>query len=109
MAQYERALIRQRTAAAMRVKAARGEHTGGHAPFGWRVGPDGVRLERDEEEQRTIARARELRAAGLTLRAISAALASEGRLSRASTPFAPLAVSRMIDGELEAPSAAAAE
>jgi DNA invertase Pin-like site-specific DNA recombinase len=97
MAAYERALIRQRTAAALRVMAARGEHTGGEPPFGWRVGEDGVRLERDDDEQSTRARASELRASGLSLRAVAAALAAEGRLSRAGTPFAPLAVSRMIE------------
>jgi len=37
-AAYERALIRARTKAALAAKAARGERTSLHAPYGWRVG-----------------------------------------------------------------------
>jgi DNA invertase Pin-like site-specific DNA recombinase len=86
-AEYERALIRARTKAALAAKSAKGELTG-CAPYGARVGADGVHLEVCPEEQATIARGRELGASGLSLRAIAAALNAEGHRNRAGKPFA---------------------
>jgi DNA invertase Pin-like site-specific DNA recombinase len=60
-AAYERELIRARTRAALGVKRARGERIGG-VPYGFELALDGVHLVAVEAEQRTIARARELRA-----------------------------------------------
>ena len=74
-AQYERGLIRARTKAALGVKRARGE-VYNHAPYGWRA--EGGRLVPCDPEQRIIARVTELRAAGLSVRAIAAGLAMEG-------------------------------
>jgi DNA invertase Pin-like site-specific DNA recombinase len=95
-AQYERALIRARTRGALAAKRAKGEKTGGAAPFGFAVADDGVHLVAVEDEQRTIARAREL-ADGRSLRAIAAALTAEGRLSRTGKPFAAMQVARMLE------------
>ena len=78
-AEYERALIAARTRAALAVKRARGEATS-HAPFGYRA-VDG-RLVADEGEQAVIARIREARSRGLTVRAIAAELAAAGVVSR---------------------------
>ncbi len=75
-AQYERALIRARTRAALAVKKARGERTGG-VPLGSSVGTDG-RLGVDAAEAAAVARARDLRAEGRSLRAIATALTDEG-------------------------------
>jgi hypothetical protein len=47
-------------------------------------------------EQVTIARARELSADGRSLRAVAAALATEGHVSRKGGPFAAPQVSRML-------------
>lgn len=85
-AAYERALIRARTKAALGAKRAKGERIGA-VPFGYHVAADGVHLEIDAAEQSVIARVRELRAAGLTLRAVVAALAGAGLVSRAGRPF----------------------
>ena len=74
-AAYERALIRSRTRAALAVKKARGERVGG-IPYGYRIGGEGRRIE-DKGEQVVIARARALRAEGLSLRAIGRALREE--------------------------------
>ena len=79
--EYERALIRQRTAAALRVKASRGERTGG-VPYGYQLAADGVHLEPHEAEQAIAAAARELREAGMSLRAVGAALEGRGLLPR---------------------------
>jgi DNA invertase Pin-like site-specific DNA recombinase len=95
-AQYERALIRARTSAALAAKRARGEKTGGDAPFGFAVAADGVHLVAVEREQATIARARQLAAEGRSLRAVAAALAAEGRGSRTGRPFYAAQVARML-------------
>jgi DNA invertase Pin-like site-specific DNA recombinase len=99
-AQYERALIRARTKAALGAKRARGEKTGGDAPFGF-AAVDG-RLVALESEQSTMARARELSAEGRSLRSVAAALAVEGRVSRTGRPFAAQQVSRMLVNEAAA-------
>lgn len=80
-AQYERAIIRQRTKAAMAVMRARGERVGS-VPFGYRLAADGVHLEELAEEQAIIANVRSLRAEGVSFRAIVDALESVGIRSR---------------------------
>lgn len=92
--QYERALIRNRTRAAMAVKKSRGELTGA-APFGQRVAEDGVRLELHQGEAATVARVRQLRAAGLSLRDVAARLEAEGHRSRKGTPLGLTQVARI--------------
>lgn len=47
------------------------------APYGFALAADGVHLVEVPEEQATIARARELRDGGLSLRAVAAQLAAE--------------------------------
>ncbi len=76
-AEYERALIRGRTRAALATKRARGERVGA-VPIGSRVAADGVRLEADELEAEAVAIVAELRAAGLSIRAIADELARRG-------------------------------
>jgi site-specific DNA recombinase len=109
-AQYERALIRARTKAALAVKRGRGEYTGGDAPYGYRlegtpvprvvkgkprVSLEGGRYVPVPEEQATIALARELRQ-GRTLRAVAAELQARGIVSRTGRPFAAIQIARMI-------------
>jgi hypothetical protein len=62
------------------VKKARGERTGG-VPLGSSIGADG-RLSADPAEAAAVARARELRAEGRSLREIPAALDAEGHRPR---------------------------
>lgn len=80
-AQYERALIRARTRAALAVKKSRGERIGG-IPYGQKLAADGVHLESDAGELEKIRVARELRAEGLSLRAVGRRLAECGMLPR---------------------------
>ena len=94
-AQYEHGLIRSRTCAALAAKRARGERIGS-VPLGFALDADGVRLVVDKREQATIARARELRASRLSLRAVAARLTAEGHLSRAGRQFLAQQVSRMV-------------
>lgn len=94
-AQYERALIRGRTRAALAVKKARGERTGA-IPYGYRLGEDGARLEADEGEQTVISLVVGLSAQGLAQRKIAAELTARGLLSRVGRPFALAQVQRML-------------
>lgn len=92
--QYERGLIRTRTKAALAAKSARGERVG-MVPYGWRLAPNGVALEHDEAEQGVLAAVRELRAAGLSQRAIVSELATRGLVSRSGRPFQKTQIARM--------------
>jgi DNA invertase Pin-like site-specific DNA recombinase len=105
-AQYERALIRARTKAALGAKRAKGEKTGGDAPYGFALAVDGLRLAPVESEQKTLARARALSAEGRSLRNVAAALTSEGRFSRTGRAFAAQQIARML-ATVEAQSVAA--
>jgi site-specific DNA recombinase len=94
-AQYEHGLIRSRTCAALAAKRARGERIGS-VPLCFGLDADGVTLVVNEREQATIARARELRASRLSLRAVAARLTAEGHVSRAGRRFVAQQVARMV-------------
>jgi DNA invertase Pin-like site-specific DNA recombinase len=100
-AAYERALIRARTKAALRAKRDRGQRAGA-VPFGFTADAAGV-LAANPTEQAVIAHVRELRAAGLPLRAIVRECSGAGLVSRAGTPITLTQVARML-----APAARAA-
>jgi site-specific DNA recombinase len=76
IAQWEREAIAERTREALRHKRAAGARLGA-VPLGFKRHGDA--FVRDEGEQATLARARELRASGAGLAAIAAALTAEGR------------------------------
>lgn len=86
-AQYERAIIRARTKAALAAKRARGERVGG-IPFGYQLASDGRTLAPHPREQRALALLRELRAAGYTYRAVAEELNRQGFRSRTGGPWA---------------------
>lgn len=92
-AAYERALIRARTKSALAAKRARGERAG-TVPYGYTADAAG-RLTPNAAEQAVIGAVRELRAAGLSLRAVVAVLASRGLVSRAQKPLALAQVARI--------------
>lgn len=79
-AQYERALIRGRTKAALAAKRAKGERTG-TVPYGFTADAAG-RLVECPAELAVIAQVRALRAAGMTFRAIVSELARAGVVGR---------------------------
>jgi len=95
-AEYERAVIASRTRAALATKRARGERVG-EVPYGYRLAADGVHLVEHESEQHVIEGVRELRAAGLSLRAIAAELAKRGLLNRRGRPFAHQSVAKILE------------
>jgi DNA invertase Pin-like site-specific DNA recombinase len=100
-AEYERLVIGARTKAALRAIRVSGRKTGGEVPYGYQLGADGRTLEAFEPEQRVLAKVRELRAAGFSLRAVSKMLADAGLLARTGRPFAPTQVARMEGAALE--------
>jgi site-specific DNA recombinase len=74
--ELERALIAERTTEALAELRSQGK-AWNHAPFGWRA-VDGI-LEPDPDEQRTLARMRELRKTGCGYLKIAKVLDAEGR------------------------------
>jgi len=80
-AEYERAIIRARTRAALAVKKSRGQRVGG-IPFGYRLSDDGRNLELNADEQRALGILRSLRDSGKTYDAIASELNRLGFRSR---------------------------
>ena len=99
VATHFRLLIGEKTRDALAHLRTQGKRWSRTAPFGFRWSADG-RVEPDAGEQSAITRARTLRAAGLTLWAISARLASEGTLSRGGAPL----TAKVIRAVLRRPS-----
>lgn len=94
-AQYERALIAQRTRVALAHKKARGERTG-TVRRGYTLADDGKTLVVNEAEQRVVQLVRELRAEGLTVRGIAAELEARGIVNRNGKPLAPSTVGALV-------------
>lgn len=104
VSQWEREIISERTSAALQHLKRSGRRTGG-LTYGYRLcdgwellakdDPARKVLHPDPHEQAVIALAKELRASGLTLRAVCEELEARGHLSRAGTAFAAAQVWRM--------------
>jgi site-specific DNA recombinase len=95
--QMERELIGERTAAAMAHLRTQGRRCSGIAPYGYRFAQDAV--EADPLEQAGLAAARELRAAGLSLRAVAATLAERGIMARCGRPWGARALAGALARE----------
>lgn len=94
VSQWEREKIGERTSEVMRFKQSRGEYIGGRVPYGFDL-VDGVQV-RNEAEQAVIAVARELRAAGLSLRAVGAELARRGWYTRKCSAWDVSQIKNMV-------------
>jgi len=95
LASYQRAVHRARTRDALAAKQARGERVGA-VPYGYRVAPDGVRLERDEAEQEVLRYVRELASAGLSQRQIVKDLEARGVVGRTGMPLRKTQIARLL-------------
>ena len=96
VSQWEREVIGERTRAALRHKARKGEYTGGlNVAYGYRVAADGVNLEEHAGEQKVVAAIHEYRAAGLSLRKIGAKLLAHGFTPRKGAEFSPNTINRV--------------
>ncbi len=78
VAQFERERIAERIADAKAKDRADGRFLGGSRPFGWGKAEDGETMVPVPAEQAAIAKAKEMREAGASLRAIAAALQDDG-------------------------------
>ena len=76
-AEAERDRIRERITTVKQDQKARGRYLGGKVPFGYRVGENGALIEH-EAEQEAIRAMRAMRAQGVALRPIAAAMAERG-------------------------------
>ena len=94
VSQWEREAIGERTRDAMRHMKAQGEYTGGNAPYGYTL-VEGA-LVADPFEQDVITQARELRASGLALAKVAAALDQRGIHARSGLPFGAKQISKMM-------------
>lgn len=104
-AAYEREVISERTAAALKVKKDRGERVG-RVPFGYRAvlvpglvtkrGVESSRIEPDPVEQEILAQVFSLRTEGFSTYAISAALTAQGRLTRSGKPWRQSQIFRLL-------------
>lgn len=103
-AEYERALIRARTKAALAVRRAQGLPSG-PPPYGYRVvatgalnvrGRPATRLEEHPQEQAVIAQIIELERAGASQREIVEILERAGVRSRGDRPLAQVQVHRIL-------------
>ena len=93
-AAHERSMIRERTRAALAVKRSKGERTGS-IPLGFHLASDGKTLVPNRREQRAIRATIELRAAGLSYRAIAERLDEMGIATRRGNGWDPTQVRRM--------------
>jgi len=84
LAEFERDQLAERTRQAMQHLKAQGRVVGA-IPHGYTR--DGDRISPHDAEQRVVALARELRAQGMTLRAIADELAARGAFNRAGRPY----------------------
>jgi DNA invertase Pin-like site-specific DNA recombinase len=101
VARFEKALIRSRIRAALAVKRSRGERVGA-PPYGFRA--EGKSLVPHAEESATKERLRELRAAGMTIRAVRQQATAEGLRNRLGHPFTVAAVHAMVRESSSMPS-----
>lgn len=93
LASHSAESVRLATKAALAAKRARGERAGA-VPYGF-TADDAGRLSPCPAEQDVIAAVRELRAAGLPLRAVVAELNRRGLVSRSGRPLALTQVARV--------------
>ena len=98
-AEYERGIIRARTRAALAVKRSHGEKLGGDLPYGYRLAADGVHLDVDHDEMQIVTAARSLRAQGMSLRQIGAAMTDRGLLPRSGREWNPKTVRALLPAQ----------
>jgi site-specific DNA recombinase len=92
LAQMERKIIGERTAAALQSKKARGERVG-EIPFGYTLNADGIHLEENDTEQEIIERIHFLKAKGYSFNKIAAELNRDGYRTKKGRAWSHVQVS----------------
>lgn len=95
LAEHYRKLVSEKTRDALARLRAKGRRVSRWAPYGWSHGPAGE-LVPDPGEQATVREISALSSEGLSLRAISRALAARGVLARNGRRFAPSTVAVIV-------------
>lgn len=95
-AEYERALIRARTRAAMAAAKRRGQRVG-WIPYGMRLASDGRLLEVDANEQAVLREMRWLRLRGATMAGIAETLNVRGIPTRHGRPWQRSAIQQLLE------------
>jgi site-specific DNA recombinase len=94
-AELERAMIRERTRAAMKIKRDRRERISGHTPFGSDFGPDGILVD-NGREQKVIAWIKSLRREGKSFREIASLHNDRGIKPKRAQSWRHSSVIRML-------------
>jgi DNA invertase Pin-like site-specific DNA recombinase len=94
VSEYERSLIRLRLRNGRRRKHERGGYAYGSPSYGWRT--EGRELVPEPSEQVALARMRQLRAAGQSVRAIAAVLTNEGHQPKRGGQWHPESIRRIL-------------
>lgn len=100
LAEFERDQIAERTKGAMSHLRANGKRISRHVPYGWTLTADGENLAANPAEREAIALMRQLRADGLTLAKIAAALTERGIPSKLGATWTPATVRRILNREV---------
>lgn len=101
VAQHERSTIKLRLAAGRRRKGDTGGYAYGAPPLGFRA--EGGALVPDEREALVLARMRELRDAGASLREIGVTLTAEGHHPKRGSVWHPASIARVLNREAGRP------
>jgi DNA invertase Pin-like site-specific DNA recombinase len=96
-AEYELALIRARTRAALDVKRQRGERISRFVPYGTKLAADGRTLEPEPEEAKVVALVVKLRGEKKAYREIVEVLTKRGVRSRVATPLSIVQVRNIYE------------
>ncbi len=104
-------MVTKRLRDGRRAKAATGRHAVGQYPFGYRTTGHGRARDPGPwaDEQATVARIVELRAAGESYRCIAATLDADGRRPRRAASWSAMAVRAVVLRELPTPTTPTAE
>lgn len=94
-AEYEREVIKARTKAALQAMKRDGKRVG-HIPFGFRLCDNGIHIEESPDEQDILRQMNELRAEGLSIRAIAMALNERGAFNRGQATWNNASVHRLM-------------
>lgn len=96
VAQFEREAICDRTKAALSVKKANKQKTGGAVPYGYNLADDGSTLIENPKEQDTISLIKTMREQGKSFQAIADTLNQKRIPTKQGSIWAKMTVSRML-------------
>lgn len=94
-AEYERLIIGARTKAALHVKKNKNQRIG-YIPFGYRLCPDLVHIEPDDEEQQILSKIKQGREFGMSYREIAKDFSDMQILNRKGLPWNHVSIRRVM-------------